>query len=381
MSKIVAEKIGGNLLPQNKKEDKTKKSIINKIESNLLSNIKTNFTDDELKKVREIFLQKMNENKEILDNFFERNGYKNNYLQDYYRNGFINRLLYNYQEPISEFTIFTEHILTNARDFINLNKNNKTNLFKVIKLIFIRCNLIVKEIECLIKNGFASGAVARWRSLYEYSVISIFIINSGEETAKRYLDFIDIERYKEANDYNRYCEYLCFSKLENNIVDDLKSKYNELKKKYGDEFANGDYGWASNIIKKENKRDRIKFDEIRDQTDQKDLLIYYKFSCQYIHSSSKNLIFNLANIYGTEINIDDYKALGDASNIGFSEPIQLTMYSFFNAFASLISINVKEGDLVNILFLREKIKEITNKFIDIENKIEKEERGKTCNTQ
>ena len=41
------------------------------------------------------------------------------------------------------------------------------------------------------KNGFADGAYARWRSLYELNVVSEFISENGEKTAKAYLDAAD----------------------------------------------------------------------------------------------------------------------------------------------------------------------------------------------
>lgn len=44
------------------------------------------------------------------------------------------------------------------------------------------------EIIYLVKGGFADGAYARWRSLFELSVISEFIRNNDEKVAKAYYD-------------------------------------------------------------------------------------------------------------------------------------------------------------------------------------------------
>lgn len=53
------------------------------------------------------------------------------------------------------------------------------------------------EIIYLVKGGFADGAYARWRSLFELSVISEFIRNNDEKVAKAYYDasFMDDGRY------------------------------------------------------------------------------------------------------------------------------------------------------------------------------------------
>ncbi len=44
------------------------------------------------------------------------------------------------------------------------------------------------EIITLMKNGFADGAYARWRSMYELSIIGSFILQHGENVAKRFYE-------------------------------------------------------------------------------------------------------------------------------------------------------------------------------------------------
>lgn len=43
------------------------------------------------------------------------------------------------------------------------------------------------EIITLMKNGFADGAYARWRSMYELTVIASYITENGEEVAKSFI--------------------------------------------------------------------------------------------------------------------------------------------------------------------------------------------------
>jgi hypothetical protein len=49
------------------------------------------------------------------------------------------------------------------------------------------------EIVTLVKNGFADGAFARWRSMYELAIISSFIAKYGEETAAKFIEAQDTE--------------------------------------------------------------------------------------------------------------------------------------------------------------------------------------------
>ncbi len=44
------------------------------------------------------------------------------------------------------------------------------------------------EVLCLVENGFADGAFARWRTLYELGIIGDFIHSYGEPVAKAFLE-------------------------------------------------------------------------------------------------------------------------------------------------------------------------------------------------
>ena len=54
------------------------------------------------------------------------------------------------------------------------------------------------EILCLLKSGFADGAYARWRSMYELSIVSQFIWQNDETVAKAYYEesFADGKEYE-----------------------------------------------------------------------------------------------------------------------------------------------------------------------------------------
>lgn len=67
---------------------------------------------------------------------------------------------------------------------------NRKYTYSVLKQIHGRACQQFLEILHLLKGGFADGAFARWRSLYELSVISKFIRNNGEIVAKAYFDDI-----------------------------------------------------------------------------------------------------------------------------------------------------------------------------------------------
>lgn len=109
---------------------------------------------------------------------------------------------------------------------------------------------IFSEILCLMKNGYADAALARWRTLYEISIISDFIKTEGENVAKSF--------------------YLSNSH---------------------------DYNWAKVAKSFRNfKYKNITFKNIQDKSSiNKEWLKEYTTACQVIHASAEGTFGRLSN--------------------------------------------------------------------------------------
>lgn len=81
---------------------------------------------------------------------------------------------------------------SNIRDYILTipEEQYKAQMYSycVLGEIYKRACQQYLEITYLVKGGFADGAYARWRSIFELSVISKFIRDNGEAVAKAYYD-------------------------------------------------------------------------------------------------------------------------------------------------------------------------------------------------
>ena len=75
---------------------------------------------------------------------------------------------------------YEEHILQE-------HEGEENYLYFALKHLHARALQVYSEIICLIENGFADGAYARWRSLYELSVIAAFINKYGHQVAEAYV--------------------------------------------------------------------------------------------------------------------------------------------------------------------------------------------------
>jgi hypothetical protein len=79
---------------------------------------------------------------------------------------------------------------------------------------------IFLEVLYLMKSGFADGAYARWRSMYELSVIADFIKNYGESVAEAFIESSDSEERW----YNWAKKAECFNNVKGNITFEMLQK-------------------------------------------------------------------------------------------------------------------------------------------------------------
>lgn len=112
-------------------------------------------------------------------------------------------------------------------------KEEKSALYHALRIIHGRAMQIYLEIVCLNENGFADGAYARWRSLYELSIITAFIFKYGEEVAESFIKSADTDdRYewaRAADCFKSYKKkYITFSAIQSNC--ELATK--EWQKEY-----------------------------------------------------------------------------------------------------------------------------------------------------
>ena len=119
----------------------------------------------------------------------------------------------------------------------NEQKNALQYKYSAILQLHARACQQYLEILCLLKSGFADGAFARWRSMYELCVVAHFISKNGEPVAKAYCN----ELYNvNSKDYHWAKEAPGFSKKNRvtfrDIMNDCKSITERWESVYG--FSN-----------------------------------------------------------------------------------------------------------------------------------------------
>lgn len=210
---------------------------------------------------------------------------------------------------------------------LNIYKDN-IDLYDSLQRLQSRACLVSNEILVLLRNGFADGGYARYRTLYEIMVLNWFISSKGNKAAKRYLDSSIVKDNKDAKELNKYAEMLGECYVSDDNLEDLKKSVENLKKEYGNNFVNGDYGWSSPFITAEETK-KIYFSDLENSIDLRHLKPHYRFASNNIHCGASSLYSHIS----LPDDLAD-KLLFGASYYGIDKPLYLSSRTL-----NMISIN------------------------------------------
>ena len=190
--------------------------------------------------------------------------------------------------------------------------------------------VVMKEIICLLKNGFPDGALARARRLYEQLMLIDFFNNRKlsddfENLIKRYCDSQNISAYE-----NRIALYDFFKDEE--LKKDAENKLSSLKEKYKRYIKEGSfapsYWWTGNAKYKS-------FNSIQKEYDEPFAQILYRRACISTHASA---IGDFAMLGRNNLN-GEIIYTGRTQN-GFSTPLILATLSYYEI-TSIVFVNLK----------------------------------------
>ncbi|KAA0894310.1 DUF5677 domain-containing protein [Oryzomonas rubra] len=204
------------------------------------------------------------------------------------------------------------------------------------------------EIICLLKNGYADGAHARWRSLREMAVIAALVRSHGNDVAERYLYHGDIEEYQAAQRYQAHCGEVGCPKLDEGEYAALKDNYLTLIAKYGTSYEN-EYGWAATALGTEDPT----FADLEANVGPDHLRPYYKTAGQSAPDSPRGLLSKAGLLPQTS-----ELSLSGPSNLGLADPGHGAAISLLHITTALLTLDSNLDRLV-----------ICNVLLNLEGKI------------
>ncbi len=183
---------------------------------------------------------------------------------------------------------------------------------------------IFREAKILMENGSSSGAVARWRTLFELSVVSLTLIKYPD-LAQKYILYSKVDDYKVAKKLVEYKDRLNLYHYNMDAFPEIEAEYNRLCAEYGWTGKNN-YEWAkNNDIKNPN------LFELARNIGQEHFYAYVDESHMYNHPSARYLLHDR----GEKAPDDDDTYL--FSPFEMDLPMQLITISLFQINCAAIS--------------------------------------------
>lgn len=207
-----------------------------------------------------------------------------------WRADFEHRLRPRWGEALDEYELVVEAAMLmwtdfNRRWFYPARAANDHQTVSLIEL-HSRCLRVAQEVLALLSGGFAAGAQAHARTMHELAVVAMFLKENPPSVARRYREHSVIKRHKRATEYNETLPVTHAEKgyepVDASTMKVLTEERDRLKKRYGDNFVKGDYGWAAVALG--NKRPNLR--DLEKSVNMGHLRPFYDWGSQDVHAGS-----------------------------------------------------------------------------------------------
>ncbi|MBM7165622.1 DUF5677 domain-containing protein [Pseudomonas aeruginosa] len=270
--------------------------------------------------------------------------------------GFVERNYTRWKEGFDSLEVLIE-ICSEAGESnaqrLGSNELIHDNRYGALMRLHAKGCLVAREIFCLLLNGFADGAHARWRALHELSVTTMFLGRCDEGTVEKYFLHECVESYKGALMHRKYEDRLQAKGVNDEELAELKALHDSVVEKYGQDFKNS-YGWAEAFLNKK----RVNFLDIEEYVGLDHWRPYYKWASQNIHATAKTLTCSLGMVEAKEEGL-----LAGPSNSGLTDPAHSMAISLVQLTTVLLSVDPNLDDLVSMNMIKTLIDEIGDAFL------------------
>lgn len=254
-------------------------------------------------------------------------------------------------------------------------QGNDNYQFQVLLHLHSRAVQVALEIHHLLKGGFADGAFARWRSIYELSITSSFIFQHSENTAERFLSYRNIWDYYFAETYQEHQADLNVEPLEPDVIEELEGVKDELVDQFGESIDDNGYGsgWAAEAY---SGNGGPSLHSMKEEVDLEHLTPYYKLACESVHAGSKGTLDRLGIMHHEDIEQPEVLLAGP-SNAGLNLPGQLTAVSLAQVTTDLLLTRPQSPSLADIQGMQMLLDDIKQSFAEASEALAQDDREAT----
>jgi hypothetical protein len=282
--------------------------------------------------------------------------------------GFHERMQNRWEKPLGQLRM----LLTMVREWcgeVHVREEGRTKAAghktrKLLIRMLVRACQVADEVLCLLENGFADGAMARWRTLHEIAVVAAVISQHGDEITERYIEHQYVESKRAMEKYNASSLDLGFRQLSARDQKRIVREYDRVIAAYGKSFKS-DYGWAGFHLRK----NQPTFVDLEAAAGRAEMRSYYQMGNDNIHAGIKSMYVRLGLVGSFD------GLLSGRSNAGLTDPGQNTAHTLTQLAVLVCGFQPLFDDNVISLMLCELRDEIPRSFSRVDARIKAEERA------
>jgi hypothetical protein len=248
------------------------------------------------------------------------------------------------------------------RELRQSGKSGEPHRVDVLTRMHARACQIAEEIICLLSNGFADGAMARWRTLYEIVGVCMLINQHGEALAERYVAHGIVESRKAADQYQKFRRRLKQKPFSRDTVQKIKARYDAALAKYGRDFRHPQ-GWAAHHLNKANPS----IADVQEGSGIEHLLPYYRLASHNVHANPKGVFYKLGLLGESDI------LLAGPSNAGLADPGHNTALSILQVSMALAQLHPTFDHNVAMLIMSTLVDEIGESLLESHQQLARDE--------
>ena len=226
---------------------------------------------------------------------------------------------------------------------------------------------MASEVQGLLRSGHAAGAQARWRTLHELAVIAFVLGSHDAEISERFLLHRQVERYKDARQYQLYCEALGYEPFSDEEMDEIRQQHDEVVARYGPPYKN-DWGWAMSLFP---VGQQASFSKLEQLAGLEHFKPWFRLSSHGIHSGATGAI-HIRGFYGKSDTM-----LACPSNAGLADPGNGALISLHQVTTALLLYGGSNGpepqDLLTLKAIANLLDQAQQAFLEIHHALEAEE--------
>ena len=256
-----------------------------------------------------------------------------------------------------------EHRLEAARD--------QDFVFDAHTRLHARGVQIAMEIHSLLASGYADGAFARWRSLYELAITTSFIQESGQDAAERFLAYRYIWEYYFAQTYQEHVDDLDGEPIDPQTLASLEEMHSELVDQFGPEM-DGKYGseWAADALDLDGGPPLTRLAE---ETGLDHYKPYYRLASESLHGGSKGTLDRLGIIDIPDVEQPEI-LLSGPSNAGLAMPGQMTAITLAQITFALINWQSTSVRVAEMQGMQQLVDDINHAFAEAAEELYEDEK-------